>query len=98
MIRWAAIVITIPRDWLIGPTTIQEVEEQLAAEGAPDLWLKQWRILVSHLGPQDELWEYFAMVQEDPRSEDWDTFREQVGYALVRDGEVVDAISIASWA
>jgi hypothetical protein len=91
---------TIPTDWLVGPMTIREVEEQLATEWAPDVWLEQWRILLSHAGPHDELWEYFAVVVDDPASEDWDLSDVQSGYALVRDGEVVDAISTAAlpWA
>ena len=39
MVHLAAIVMTIPTDWLIGPATIQEAEELLAEEGAPDFWL-----------------------------------------------------------
>ena len=86
---------TIPTDWLVCPTTLQEVEERLAMAWAPDLWLEQWRRFASHVGPDDELWEYFALVLEGPSSEGWDLAEPRVGYALVRDGEVVEAISTA---
>ena len=50
-----AVAMTIPDDWLIGPTTVGEVEGWLASEGAPDLWLEEWRTFRGHLGPGDEL-------------------------------------------
>jgi hypothetical protein len=82
----------VPTDWLVCPTTAQEVEERLEAEGAADLWLKQWRDLLSQVGPDDELWEFFAVEQADPRLDsDFSDWRE--GIALVRDGVVIDSIS-----
>jgi hypothetical protein len=90
----------VPVDWLSHPISIQEVEELLAAEGAPDLWLDQWHYLVGLAGPGDELWEYFAIEVAETSSASWDSSDMQFGYALTRDGEVVDAISAASlpWA
>ena len=82
----------VPTDWLVCPTTAQEVEERLEAEWASDLWLKQWRGLLSQVGPHDELWEFFAIEQVDPRL-DWDSSDWREGIALVRDGVVVDSIS-----
>ena len=85
----------IPTDWLIGPASIPEVEEWLAEEGAPDVWLEEWRRFVGHFGPNDEMWHYYALTQEDPASDDWDLSDMMVGYALVRDGEAVETISTA---
>jgi hypothetical protein len=87
---------TIPVDWLIGPATVQEVEDRLAEEGAPDLWLDQWRAFLDRAGPRDELWEYFAAAPEDSASESWETADVQEGYVFVRDGQIVDAISTLS--
>ena len=88
---------TIPTNWLVRPATLQEVEERLAVAWAPDLWLEQWRRFASHVGSDDELWEYFALELAEPSSasEGWDLAEPRVGYALVRGGEVVEAISTA---
>jgi hypothetical protein len=88
---------TVPRDWLTQPTTIAEVEEQLAAEMTPELWLEQWRFFIGQIGPRDELWEYFAWLQSDLASDTWETGHARTGYALVRDGEVIDAIGTDAW-
>ena len=128
----------IPLELLDCPTAIRDVEELLAAEGAPDLWLKQWHRLISLIECGDELWEYCgvtllpggmqvasylypeesgyddlgsllefdnqfweyrgATLPEGRKQggrevciEDWGYI--DCGYALVRGGEIVDAIS-----
>lgn len=73
----------MPLKWLVCPTTRREVEEELSQAWASDSWLAQWRDLLAHAGPDDELWTYSG--------DELDEYRE--GIALVRDGEVVDAIS-----
>jgi hypothetical protein len=83
----------IPADWLIGPTTIREADEQWAELGAPDLWLAQWRAFLGHFGPNDELWEYRAIVTDDPTSDERGLSDLREGYALVRDGEALETIS-----
>ena len=84
---------TIPRDWLDGPITIAEVEERLADEMAPDCWLEQWHALLRQLRPGDELREYYGSEFDDPGSESRVVIDWQQGYALVRNGEIVDAIA-----
>jgi hypothetical protein len=83
----------IPADWLIGLTPVQEVECWLAEEGAPDLWLVQWRAFLGRMGPGDELWEYRAVVTDDPASDGFDLCDLRVGYARVRGGEALETIS-----
>ena len=79
----------IHEDWLHHPTTPDEVEEELAQAGAPDLWLQQWRAFLDHFTPGDELWEYFVdFIEID--DDYWSNF--DSGFALVRDGAVVDSI------
>jgi hypothetical protein len=87
----------IPDEWLIGPEAIEEVEERLADEGAPDLWLEEWRRFVGHFGPDDELWSYYGSMVEDPEMSDWDHTQMMEGYARVRDGEAVESISTACY-
>ena len=82
----------IPEDWLIGRVDPSEVEEQIAAEGATDLWLAEWRRLVGRLAQGEELWEYGAVVAGDPTNCDWDECDIQHGYAVVSRGVVIDAI------
>jgi hypothetical protein len=79
---------TIPEDWLLGPISLAEVEQELAEEGAPDLWLRQWRAFLESWVPGDELWEYSAVEsQPDCAATDF-----RVGFALVREGKIVDGI------
>ena len=86
----------IPTDWLIGPAAVREAEEGFAEEGAPDLWLKQWQAFLSHFGPDDELWEFHALVIEDPTRERWDLAGMRAGYALIRKGVAVETI-LTEW-
>jgi hypothetical protein len=79
---------SIPDDWLLYPTTPCEVEEELAESGAPDLWIRQWRAVLDRFAAGDELWEYFAAESET----DHDRVDYRVGFALVREGEVIDWI------
>jgi hypothetical protein len=81
---------TIPREWLVSPTTLAEVEEHfeeyLAYQWLPDVWWDQWRTLINQIGPDDELWEY-SNFEEGPAAE---LYEDRSGYALVRGGEVID--------
>jgi len=98
----------IPADWLTRPTTFQDVEQDLAAEGASDHWLAEWRNFLRYVRLDDEVWEYFAAEQDvelwnysADRQLEWamadcwwmDSVH-HCGYALVRDGVVF--VSIAS--
>jgi hypothetical protein len=85
--------VTIPETWLACPTTVAEVEEQLASEWMPDVWLEYWWALLKRFGPDDELWEYWN-VESGPSGE---VDSEKAGYALVRDGEVIDSIELPWW-
>jgi hypothetical protein len=89
----ATIAMNISKDWLAERVEMREVEEWLAEEGAPDLWLEEWRGFVGHFTPGDELWDYFALIVDDPMGEGWDSPQRMVGFALVRNGEIVESIS-----
>jgi hypothetical protein len=67
---------------------VHAVEEDLASEVRSDAWLKQWTALLGRMEPGDELWDYHH-DDEGPegRVYDW-----RSGYALVRDGRIVDHI------
>jgi hypothetical protein len=85
----------IPEDWLSEPVDVHEVEEGLASDNMSDSWLKQWRALLRRMEPGDELWDY-CHYESGPEGEtdDW-----RSGYALVRNGRIVDHIGepFESW-
>src|SRR5690349_17840714 len=93
LIEEASKISTLPHDWLVRRTTVEEVDEQISADGAPDSWLEQWRVFCSHVGPHDEVWRYCSFLQDDSMQVDRpDPSDMLAGFALVRDGEVVEAI------
>jgi hypothetical protein len=89
---------SIPKDWLVGPTELAEVEEDLAENGAPDLWLRQWRSLRNQFEQGDELWKYSGVELEpwvsdvEQQTPAFVPIRDGYGFALVRDGEILDWI------
>ncbi len=89
---------TVPRDWFVYQTTVEEVEEQVAVDGAPDTWLEQWQVFRSHVGPQDEVWRYYALVEDDSApAGSPDSSELLVGFALVHEGEIVETIPESPW-
>jgi hypothetical protein len=89
---------TVPHDWLVCRVTVEEVEEQVSSDGAPDSWLEQWQAFRSHVGPRDELWRYYAILEGDSVPADRVDLNDmRVGFALVREGEVVETIPESPW-
>ena len=82
---------TIPWDWLCCKTTPAAVEADLAELGAPDLWLRQWRALLSRMDPGDELWEYMAVEEAAAVEESADRI---AGFEQVTDGETLDRLGL----
>ncbi len=78
----------IHEDWLWDPIPPAEVEERLAVDGAPELWLWAWRALLGRWAPGDELWTYCGCEPTSDGEGDW----LHEGFALVRGGEIVDWI------
>jgi hypothetical protein len=83
----------IPEDWLSEPVDVHQVEEDLAHEDRPDGWLQQWSALLRRMQPGDELWEY-GHSDYGPEGRDYDG---RSGYAVVRDGRIVDHIGEPFW-
>lgn len=89
----------IPLDWLVDPTTLEEVEDDLASCGdLCDLWLEEWAAFLERFEPGDELWEYAGEARDtvEPAADaspgqdalGWDYH----GFARVREGEILDSI------
>jgi hypothetical protein len=84
---------TIPESWLAEPVGIRQVEADLADEWMPDYWLDQWRALVRRMQSDDELWFYLGQeCGPEGESGEW-----QEGYAVVRDGAIIDFIGCDRW-
>jgi hypothetical protein len=87
----------IPEDWLVCLTTPAEAEEEFADEEPSEPWLTKWWSFLSRFTPGDELWEYQGTVYEPLAPESvGGVLEEHGGFALVRDGEVLDSIE-APW-
>jgi hypothetical protein len=78
----------IPEDWLCESVDVHEVEEDLARECLSDAWLRQWKAILGRMEPGDELWDY-CHYEEGPEGKANDC---RSGYALVRDGRIIDHI------
>ena len=76
----------MPKAWLGGQITVPEVEADLVDRGTAEYWLADWRALVAGMEPRDELRCYCSPL------ESWDILAGRAGYAVVRDGVVIDAI------
>jgi hypothetical protein len=87
----------IPTEWLMRRVTSSDVEEEAAENEAADAWLEQWLAFFEKFSPGDELWEFGGAVYQEPPSQDVvGSLEEHVGFARVRDGEVLDFIE-APW-
>jgi hypothetical protein len=78
--------VSIPKEWLQRRTTVADVEAGFAHRPPVGRWLEDWRALVAAMRPGDELWEYCSSP------ESWQHLAGRAGYAVVREGEVVDGI------
>lgn len=74
----------IPREWLGGETSVEEIESE-ELQGRSELYLAEWREFISQMRPGDELRHFFSS------DESWLLMAGRAGYAIVRQGEVVDA-------
>jgi hypothetical protein len=82
------------KDWLERRLTIEEAEarnmvqdNRLGNEAVPFGFMnKEWKTLVARIVEGDELWEFNS--PEDT----WQNLCGRAGIALVRNGEVIDAI------
>jgi hypothetical protein len=75
----------IPRQWLGRETSLEEIE---SAPYPNELWLREWREFMSQMQPGDQL-RWFSSPDEA-----WRLLAGRAGYAIVRQGEVVDAFII----
>jgi hypothetical protein len=66
---------------------VQEKDQaQLLARGPSPAWQEKWNAFLGAKAPDDELWRF----RSPP--ETWRSLRGCAGYAVVRDGEVVDTL------
>jgi len=84
---------SIPNEWLEEPIAVDEIEDELASLWVPEGWLERWEALLGKMGPDDRLWEYCGWEPVDfdggeSADDDWCPCR--VGFALVRDGRIID--------
>ena len=82
----------VPRNWLLSIVSVEEIDAWQAALPKPGLQQldpvqTEWQMLKAKMLPGDEIW-YFS---SDPES--WRHLAGREGYALVRDGDVIDAIT-----
>lgn len=73
----------IPREWLGSETSVEEVEADFQDFG--EHWHDEWRSFISQMQPADQLRHFFSP------NESWLLMAGRAGYAIVRQGEVVDA-------
>jgi hypothetical protein len=73
----------IPREWLGSETSVEEVEADFQNFDEP--WHTEWREFISKMQPGDQLRHFFSS------NESWLRMAGRAGYAIVRQGEVVDA-------
>ena len=81
----------VPRDWLRSPVGFGEIEAWLADRArtigpAGDNIASDWQGLKAQMLPGDEIW-YFSSGPES-----WRQLAGREGYALVRDGDVIDSL------
>ena len=78
---------SIPKEWLSARVTVQEAEASNVENGRVFGYQhRKWERLKSQMGPGDELWEFCS----PPAS--WAHLMGRAGYALVRNGEIVESI------
>ena len=74
----------IPREWLGSETSAEQIEAE-ELPGRSKLYLAEWREFISKMQPGDQLRHFFSP------NESWLLMAGRAGYAIVRQGEVVDA-------
>ena len=73
----------IPHEWLGSETTIEQIESDF--RDFNERWHTEWREFISQIQRGDELRHFFSP------NETWLHLAGRAGYAIVRQGEVVDA-------
>ena len=73
----------IPLEWLLGETLVEEVEADF--QHSSEHWHNEWREFISQMQPGDQLRHFFSS------EESWLLMAGRAGYAIVRQGKVVDA-------
>lgn len=81
----------IKSSWLVARRRTSEAEEALSDGEPSDLWLESWWSLLDRMVPGDELWEYKADECPQPGEP---IVEHHSGYAVVRGGQVVDALEV----
>ena len=81
--------IDVPGDWLKAQVSVEEIDAWQAEIGKlrkrpRDLVPTEWEALKAKMLPGDEIW-FFASDAES-----WRQLAGREGYALVRDGDVID--------
>jgi hypothetical protein len=78
---------TIPKEWLSARVSVKDVEKANIENGRPFGYQhRKWERLKGRMEAGDELWEF----QSPPAS--WAHLMGREGYALVRQGEIIEAI------
>ena len=75
------------KNWLVKQASIREAEEAHRVNGVSFGFMHdEWESLKSKMLSEDELWEF------DSGPESWEQLMGWRGYAVVRNGEVVDMV------
>ena len=74
----------IPREWLLGETSVEQIEAA-QLQGCSQLYVAEWREFISKMQLGDQLRDFLSPP------ETWVRLAGRAGYAIVRQGEVVDA-------
>lgn len=85
---------SIPKAWLLKQMTVAEAEslnlvhdERLGPQPIPFGFSNEsWQSLLAKMRPGDEVWQFSSPV------ESWEDLSGRMGYAVVRDGEVIEHI------
>ena len=74
---------SVPREWLGDETSVEQIEAKLKGYNEP--FLAEWRLFISQMQPGDQL-RHFSSPPETAL-----LLAERAGYAIVREGKVVDS-------
>ena len=80
-------VAPIPKEWLGERISVQIAEEDNTRDGIPFSGRQdEWEALKAKMIDGDEIWGFCSP------SDSWQHLAGRAGYALVRDGEVIDCV------
>lgn len=75
----------VPGEWLGGETSVEQIEAE-ELQGRNERWLAEWRSFISQMQPGDQLRHFLSPP------ETWLRLAGLAGYAIVRQGKVVDSL------